>query len=159
MMQFETQFRKPERFLSNPGSPVKILYGPEFDEKGRMNLVEKGRENLYDFIQSFKESVDIHVLLKRFANGETDVLSKIQGFYGDFSEFPRTYADLLNTVNEGEAFFNGLPVEVRSKFGHSFPVFMSALSDGSLSDILSEYFGSNDQVKDKEPPAEPEVSE
>lgn len=158
-MQFETQFRKPERFLSNPGSPVKILYGPEFDEKGRMNLVEKGRENLYDFIQSFKESVDIHVLLKRFANGETDVLSKIQGFYGDFSEFPRTYADLLNTVNEGEAFFNGLPVEVRSKFGHSFPVFMSALSDGSLSDILSEYFGSNDQVKDKEPPAEPEVSE
>lgn len=158
-MQFETQFRKPERFLSNPGSPVKILYGPEFDEKGRMNLVEKGRENLYDFIQSFKESVDIHVLLKRFANGETDVLSKIQGFYGDFSEFPRTYADLLNTVNEGEAFFNGLPVEVRSKFGHSFPVFMSALSDGSLSDILSEYFGSNDQVKDKEPPAESEVSE
>lgn len=158
-MQFETQFRKPERFLSNPGSPVKILYGPEFDDKGRMNLVEKGRENLYDFIQSFKESVDIHVLLKRFASGETDVLSKIQGFYGDFSEFPRTYADLLNTVNEGEAFFNGLPVEVRSKFGHSFPVFMAALSDGSLSDILSEYFGSNDQVKDKEPPAEPEVSE
>lgn len=158
-MQFKTQFRQPERFLSNPGSPVKILYGPEFDEKGRMNLVEKGRENLYDFIQSFKESVDIHVLLKRFANGETDVLSKIQGFYGDFSEFPRTYADLLNTVNEGEAFFNGLPVEVRSKFGHSFPVFMSALSDGSLSDILSEYFGSNDQVKDKETPADPEVSE
>lgn len=158
-MQFETQFRKPERFLSNPGSPVKILYGPEFDEKGRMTLVEKGRENLYDFIQSFKESVDIHVLLKRFANGETDVLSKIQGFYGDFSEFPRTYADLLNTVNEGEAFFNGLPVEVRSKFGHSFPVFMSALSDGSISDILSDYLGSNNQVNDKEPPAEPEVSE
>ena len=158
-MQFETQFRKPARFLSNPGSPVKILYGPEFDEKGRMTLVEKGRENLYDFIQSFKESVDIHVLLKRFSNGETDVLSKIQGFYGDFTEFPRTYADLLNTVNEGEAFFNGLPVEVRSKFGHSFPVFMSALSDGSLSDILSEYFGSDDQLKDKEPPAEPEVSE
>lgn len=158
-MQFETQFRKPERFLSNPGSPVKILYGPEFDEKGRMNLVEKGRENLYDFIQSFKESVDIHVLLKRFSNGETDVLSKIQGFYGDFSEFPRTYADLLNTVNEGEAFFNGLPVEVRSKFGHSFPVFMSALSDGSLSDILSEYLGNNDQVKEKETPAETEVSE
>lgn len=158
-MQFETQFRKPERFLSNPGSPVKILYGPEFDDKGRMNLVEKGRENLYDFIQSFKESVDIHVILKRFANGETDVLSKIQGFYGDFSEFPRTYADLLNTVNEGEAFFNGLPVEVRSKFGHSFPVFMSALSDGSISDILSEYLGSNNQVNDKESPAEPEVSE
>lgn len=158
-MQFETQFRQPERFHSNPGSPVKILYGPEFDDKGRMNLVEKGRENLYDFIQSFKESVDIHVLLKRFSNGETDVLSQIQGFYGDFSEFPRTYADLLNTVNEGEAFFNGLPVEVRSKFGHSFPVFMSALSDGSLSDILSEYFGSNDQVKDKESPVDPEVSE
>ena len=89
-MEFKTQFRKPERFLSNPGSPVKILYGPEFDEKGRMNLVEKGRENLYDFIQSFKESVDIHVLLKRFSNGETDVLSQIQGFYGDFSEFYRS---------------------------------------------------------------------
>lgn len=158
-MQFQTQFRKRERFLTNPGSPVKILYGPEFDEKGRMNLVEKGRENLYDFIQSYKESVDIHVLLKRFANGETDVLSKIQGFYGDFSEFPRTYADLLNTVNEGEAFFNGLPVEVRSKFGHSFPVFMSALSDGSIRDILGEYFDNTHELTDKESPADSEVSE
>lgn len=156
-MQFQTQFREHERYLSNSGSPIKILYGPEFDDKGRMNLVEKGRENLYDFIQSFKDSVDINVLLKRYSNGEIDVLSKIQGFYGDFSEFPRTYADLLNTVNEGEAFFNGLPVEVRSKFGHSFPVFMSALSDGSINDILGDFFEQSSD--DSSSTSETEVSE
>ena len=91
---FLTQFRKPERFHSNVGSPIRTTYSASYDDKGRIRLEESGTENLYDYIQSFAESCDIHVLLKRFANGETDVLSRVQGFYADVTELPQTYADI-----------------------------------------------------------------
>lgn len=116
----QTWRREQERFISNPGEREKILYSPEFDKKGVMTLVESGKEDLYAFIQSHKDSVDIHKILQRFESGDASVLQRVQGTFGDFSEFPKTYAELLNTVIEGEQTFNSLPLEVREKFGHSF---------------------------------------
>lgn len=129
---FKTQYRDRTRFRASHGDRIHKLYGAVFDDKGRVQLEEKGEESLYDHIQSFAESVDIHVILKRFANGEVDVLSKVQGFYGDFTGLPTNYAQLLNTVNDGQQFFDSLPVDVRAKFGHSFNEFMTCLCDGSI---------------------------
>lgn len=120
MSNFDNRYRKPVRFHSEAGDPVKILYSPEFDKNGVMTLKESGRENLYDFIQSHKDSVDIHKIMQRFAEGDVNALSKVQGQFGDFSQFPKTYAEMLNQVIEGENAFNGLPLEVREKFGFSF---------------------------------------
>lgn len=117
---FETWRRPHKRFNTEVGSGVKDIYSPEFDKKGVMTLKVSGQENLYEFIQSHKDSVDIHKILDRFERGDVTALQKIQGMYGDFSEFPKTYAELLNTVIEGEQTFNSLPLEVREKFGHSF---------------------------------------
>lgn len=117
---FETWRRSPKRFFSEVGSRIKDIYSPEFDKKGVMTLKVSGQENLYEFIQSHKDSVDIHKILERFERGDVSALQKFQGMYGDFSEFPKTYAELLNTVIEGEQTFNSLPLEVREKFGHSF---------------------------------------
>lgn len=133
---FLTQFRKPERFYSNVGSPIRTTYSASYDDKGRIRLEESGTENLYDYIQSFAESCDIHVLLKRFANGETDVLSRVQGFYADVTELPKTYADMLNRLNEGEAFFKELPVDVRSKFGHSYSEFLASIGTPEFFDAF-----------------------
>lgn len=133
---FATQFRKPVRVYSDVGSPIRTTYGASYDEKGRIILEEKGTENLYDYIQSFAESCDIHVLLKRFVNGETDVLSRAQGFYGDITQFPKTYAEMLNRVIEGENFFKELPVDVRSKFGHSYSEFLASIGSQEFFDAL-----------------------
>lgn len=126
---FHTQYtaRERGRFYQPVGSPEKITYSPVFDEKGHLSLIESGKENLYAYIQSHKDSVDIHVLLKRYANGEVDVLSKVQGAYGDFTAMPKTYAEMLNIINRGEVFFNELPVETRASFGHSFSQFLAAM--------------------------------
>lgn len=147
---FVTQFRKPVRVHCNAGSPIRTTYGASYDEKGRIFLEEKGTENLYDYIQSFAESCDIHVLLKRFVNGETDVLSRAQGFYGDITEFPKTYAEMLNRVIEGENFFKELPVDVRSKFGHSYSEFLASIGS-------QEFFDALGMTKPVEEVAEPTV--
>ena len=109
-----TQFRERKRFMSESGDRIHKLYGPVFDDAGRMTLEEKGTESLYDYIQSFADSCDIHILLKRYQNGEADVLSKVQGFYGDYTELPTNYAQLLNTVNAGQELFDKLPAQTRA---------------------------------------------
>lgn len=137
MSVFQTQFRKPERFITNPGSPIRTVYGATYDDKGRIQLEEKGTENIYDYIQSFAESVDIHVILKRFAAGDTTALqSRMNGVYGDFTEFPTTYAEILNRVIEGENMFNDLPVDVRAKFNHSYHEFLASIGSQEFFDAL-----------------------
>ena len=90
-MEFKTQYDARDRVFTDPGSPEHITYAGHYDEKGRVVLEESGRENIYDFIQSHAESCDIHVLMKRYQNGDVDALSQKQGFYGDFLDFPKTY--------------------------------------------------------------------
>ena len=54
---FETWHREQQHFCSQAGSGEKILYSPEFDRFGVMTLKESGKEDLYAFIQSHKDSV------------------------------------------------------------------------------------------------------
>lgn len=134
MAKFATQFDYHERVHVHPGNPVKILYGPIFDENGVMDLTVIGKANLYDEIQSHADSVDIHVLLKRYAEtGDPGLFSRVQGAYGDFTQMPTTFAGALNTLIAAEQYFNGLPLEVRAQFGHSFQQFIAAMDKSDFS--------------------------
>lgn len=124
------------RVFTNHGNPIKQLYRARYDDAGAVALVDDGQEDLYAYIQSHADSVDVHVMLKRFANGDKDALSKRQGIYADVTGMPRTYAELLNTVNDLERRFMELPPDIREKFGNSFsqyaaqlgtPAYMAAL--------------------------------
>ena len=127
MIKFPTVYDKTARVHCNPGSPLKTLYKPKIRDDGVLELVEAGQENLYDFIQSWKDSTDINIILARYANGDVDALSKVQGAYGDFTQFPKTYAELLNRVEQGKLMFNDLPLEIREKYNHDFAQFMAAM--------------------------------
>ena len=90
-----------------------------------MTLKESGKEDLYAFIQSHKDSVDLHKIMDRFNAGDTAVLQKVQGMFGDFSQMPQTYAGLLNHMIEAEQTFMSLPLETREKFGQSFHAWLA----------------------------------
>lgn len=131
-MSFRTQYMDHPRLYQEPGSREKILYSPVFDRKGVMSLEESGVENLYDYIQSHAQSVDIHVLLQRYQQGDLTVLSRVQGTYGDFTQMPTTFAGALNTLIAAEQYFDSLPVEVRAKFGHSFSQFIASMDSADF---------------------------
>ena len=135
-MTFKTQYDARERVHSHPGNPIKQLYAGSYNERGQVELKEDGTEDLYAYIQSFAESTDIHSILRRFENGEVDVLEKVQGFYGDITEMPHTYAEALQRIEDSEKVFMSLPVEIRAKFNHSFSEFLSASQDDDFLDRL-----------------------
>lgn len=129
MMKFRTQFDRRGRVPANAGTREHILYSTQFDDQGNHTLVESGKENLYDYIQSHKESVDIHVIMERFARGDVQALQRRQAMFGDFTEFPTTYAGMLNAVQLGEQHFMSLPLEVRQRFDNNFAKWLAAMDD------------------------------
>ena len=135
-MKFRNQFDEHTRFQSNLGSRIKDVLAPVFDKDGVMSLEKVGEENLYDYIQSHKESVDIYAILKRYQAGDESVLSRVQGMYGDFTTFPSTYAEALNAMTAAETYFNSLPVETRAKFGHSFQQFLASMDKPEFLDAM-----------------------
>lgn len=137
MPKWKTQFENNGRKKSAVGSKEKVELVGKFDRDGHLDLVENGKVNIYEKIQADRKSVDIHSIMRRYAAGETDVLNRVQGFYADVSNLPTNYIDVLNAVHRGQALFDSMSKEVRAKFDHNFDKFMTAVCDGSISQILA----------------------
>lgn len=134
MLKFPTMYDKRARVHCDSGNAMKTVYKPTVRDDGVVELVEAGQESLYDYIQSWKDSVDINVILARYANGDVDALSRVQGAYGDFTQFPKTYAEILNRVNQGKLLFDDLPLSLREKYNHDFGQFMAAMDQADFWD-------------------------
>lgn len=126
-MKFETQYREHVRFVACSGNRNHVLYSAVYDDDGNIQLEESGIEDLYDYIQSFRDSVDINILLRKYQAGDMTALSHRQGVYFDATGMPRTYMEMLNLVISAEQTFNGLPLEEREKFGFSFEQWLASL--------------------------------
>lgn len=116
---FRTQFDEKPRYVADSGKAIKEEFVGRYDDKGRVVLVPNGTTNMYEYIQSFADSVDINVLLAKYKNGDVEALSRVQGMYADISDMPKTLADMLNKLKAGEEAFASLDVETRAKFNHN----------------------------------------
>lgn len=128
--KFRTQFEAyetPVRVHQESGDRVKTVYSPFYDDFGVMQLRPTGKHDLYAEIQSHAESVDIHVLMERYQQGDAGALARVQGAYGDFTQLPSTFAEALNLMTAAEQYFLGLPVETRALFGHDFRQFIASM--------------------------------
>lgn len=97
-MVFRSMFTKPSRFYCNSGEGTRPIYKAVLGKDGNIELKEDGIEDIYAYIQSFKDSVDINVIVSRYASGDVYALEQKSGFFGDFIEVPSSYMDILNSV-------------------------------------------------------------
>lgn len=135
-MIWPTQYDHPPVADSVSGDRYHTTFTGKYNSSGVLELVETGKEDIYDMIQSHADSVDIHVLLKRYANGEMDVFEKREGQYFDATEMPTTFAEMLNIVNNAKATFDSLPQELRNKFDQSFEVFLAKMDSPEFGDLM-----------------------
>lgn len=126
---FFTQWNEtiPKKEASHSGSEFEPVYKLITDEDGYRNLTIVGKKDLYAEIQASKDSCDINLILERFARGDESALSRLQGVYGDFTEMPKTLAELQQRVLDAEVLFSQLPLEERAKFDYNPSVFFAAM--------------------------------
>lgn len=135
-MNFRSKYDFGDRKKTCPGDPLKVKYKGYYNDNGNFDLVETGTDNLYQYIQSFKDSVDIHVILSKYINGDISALNARNPLFGDFSSIPDNFPALLNTIRETEDLFNKLPVDVKEKFGNNFAAFAASVGTPEFAEKL-----------------------
>lgn len=125
------------RFFTNSGVPWKQEYIPRVEKDGTITLIEGEKTNFQEYIESFRDETDIENIIARFNNGDVNALSKAQGFYGDVKGIPKTYAEILNLVKEGEYIFDRLPVEVKREFDNDFNKWFVSMGSERWFDIMA----------------------
>lgn len=110
----------PLDFISNSGDRYHIVYSPHVLPDGTIELVESGRDDIQEYIDSFRDQTDMAFILERLQVGDTSVLSNKVPFYGDVTQFPKTYAETLQLMIDARASFENLSPEQRNRFDNDF---------------------------------------
>lgn len=103
----------PERPIWTPHFVESPLGFAEYD----IELTEDGTVNVFDSIQELSDYVDIDNIVKRYNNGEVDVLEKVQGFYGDFTTMPNDMRGIYDLNSKGKALYDALSDDVKESIG------------------------------------------
>ena len=104
------------------GSRLQKQYQRSTNLRGKPILEEVAEIDLQDRINSFAQECDINRIIQRAANGDPDVLHKVQGSYIDISGMPDNVHDLHKLIQRSEEVFNNLSDDVKA--GRSFEEFL-----------------------------------
>lgn len=114
-----------EKFISCPGSPLHEVKHGEVQDDGTIRLVVDRIEDTDKIIHSYAASTDIHNIIARIQAGDISLLNQKQGFFGDVTDMPKTYAEMLDLIKRGEEFFKRLPADVKEQYNNDFNQFFA----------------------------------
>jgi len=146
-MKFYSAYNPSPTIPTPTGDGTEDKFELRIDKNGVKNLEKVGKTNLYEKIQAGLEQTLIYNILERFNAGDTAVLEKAKGQFGDFTQFPTNLAEAQQQVINAEIMFNELPVKVRKEFNESYTQFLASFSDGSYKEIFEKYLP-KDAVKE-----------
>lgn len=129
-----------KKITSVSGDRFADTYSLKVQDNGEKTLEKTGKVDLYAKIQSYKESCDIHVILERFVNGDASALSANSPSFGDFTQFPTTYAEVLQRQHDAEQIFMDLPLDVRAEFKHSAAEFFTSIGTDKFNAVMDKYY-------------------
>lgn len=134
MRKFRTQFDRVLK-VSKVGERVEDTFQAVVSENGSIDLEVNGKVDRYAYIQSFKDETDLSQIIKRFTRGDMSGL-RDGGMYGDFTEFPKTYAEAQQKMINATNMFMELPVEKRALYNHDPNQFIADIGSEKWMDVL-----------------------
>lgn len=155
---FPTKFMEHKRVETDPGSPIKIEYQLRIIDDCE-EIVETGKSNLYDYIQSHADSVDITKILERCALIEDySLLNRMPTTFMDTTDMPSNLAEAYAAVQDAKVFFERMPIDIKESYNNNFVEFLRGLGDEKFNKVVVDFL---DKTKEKSagPDPAPEVSE
>lgn len=109
----------PNSFVTCHGSDIHVLYDVKVMSNGELRLIPSGKESISEKINAQKQFTDMSFIISRLQMGDTSVL-RDGALFGDFTRVPKSLADSLQIIIDGEKKFDRLPVEIKNKFNNSY---------------------------------------
>lgn len=151
MPKFRTLYTDRKVVHIESGSGIKDEYQLRVVD-GTKTLVKTGQSNLYEYIQSHADSVDIHKILERCAMmDDYSPLMRMPAQFMDVTEMPKNLADAYAAVQDAENFFNRMPTDIKEKYDNNFIQFLQDLGSENFKSNVSNFL---DSIKKKEDVAE-----
>lgn len=122
---FLTQYDKGIRHPVPAGSRYKTEYQLETEPDGNTHLVEVGTKDIYQEIQSFKDSCTLENIVRRALNGDPTALQQRQGVFGDARFDANDLIAANNAVKQAQNVYRSLSAEKRAEYG-SFDEFVKS---------------------------------
>ena len=139
-MEYYSRANRPATIPAPKCEKIIPTFSIEINSKtGKKELKQTGKTNIYDKIQASKEQTLIYNILERFSAGDTNVLNKVQGAYGDFTNVPKTLAEAQQQLINAENIFMSMPLEIRKEFNHSTSEFLASAANGELEPRLAKF--------------------
>lgn len=121
------------------GSGFAPVYKPVVKPDGTIELKQTGEKDLYAEIQSHKASTDLNEIIRRFTEtGDISLFQVREGVYGDFTDMPKTYAEMFQRMIDAEIAFNSLPAEVKEKFNNNVSEFLAAMGTEKMDEVFKK---------------------
>lgn len=144
---FRNKYKEHDRVFTEPGSPIKIEYQLRIIDNNE-EIVETGKSNLYEYIQSHADSVDITKILERCALiQDYSMLNRMPAAFMDVTEMPKNLAEAYAHVQDAHNFFDRMPVELKEKYSNNFVEFISDIGTDRFNNNVNEFL---EKIKPKE---------
>ena len=149
-MKIKKQLTKIDRVYTNPGSDFTDDYEYEYPKDEPKRLVLKGHTDLKAKIQSWKDYTSLKLMLERFELGDENALNRVRGMYADMTDMPKTYAEMVERVENCRTAFESLDTDVKKKFGNSADVFWSMYGTAEFAERLGDLYEPVNDFVEKE---------
>ena len=144
---FRNKYDPHDHVYTDPGSPIKIEYQLRIVDNSE-EIVETGKSDLYEYIQSHADSVDITKILERCAMiQDYSMLNRMPAQFMDVSDMPKTLAEAYANVQDAKNFFDRMPVNIKEKYENNFVQFIADIGTERFKNNVSDFLES---IKPKE---------
>lgn len=133
--------------MSNIGSPYRPIRDAVVKKDGTTVVEVVGQEDFRAYINSFKDQCDVQLLVERAMNGEPEVLNQRQGMYGDFTQMPKTFAEVCQKVIDAHNLFDSLSPDKRAIFDNDISKFIAAADQPDFAEKLG-WIQKKEEVKE-----------
>lgn len=136
---FRTKYDSYEISPTCSGTSFENDYKMKVFDDGSRDLVAVGTIDIYSKIQSFKDSVDLKLVLERYARGDESAIYRRHAFFGDFTHMPTSLSELSQRILDANDLFNNLDVEVRREFDFDAGKFFASIGTEKFNQIASKF--------------------
>lgn len=127
-----------QEFYTCPGERYRPVYTPEIKKDGQIELVQTGVEDMQQYIDSFKDSCDVSIMVQRFLAGDETALRNGNPVFMDLLGAPKTLAEAYALNFRAERAFDNLPADVKNKFENNYYKFLSEAGTDSWYEALRQ---------------------
>lgn len=139
MRNLRAKVSDPNSFTSDPGSRFRPVYGSRIAPDGSLYLEKQDEIDLRAEYNAQRDQTDMSYILARLNIGDTSVLNRRAAMYGDFTEVPKSMAEVMQAAINAESAFAHLPLSVRDQYLQDWHKWLADAGSEKWLKVMSDF--------------------